>query len=400
MILGGGLVGLTTAFSLSERGVAVTVIDEGPLGSGAARGNAGWIAPSQLGPLASPYALKEALRAVGRPHSAVYLRPAGALRISPWLLRFVRNCTADKAEAGRAALHVLDEGSTEALAALGRAGIDLEGVRGIVSVHDDEASAEHAAVAHGATKVVTGEALRALVPFIGDRTAHGVVLERDRSIDPGRFIDSLIEVLGERGVMFVPGSPVRTFETDGTRVRAVLTDHGRHAADVVVLAAGAGTAALAGRLGMRLPVIAGKGYSFSVAMSGPMPHSVLFETRHVVCTPLGDRVRVAGTMELGGIAGHIDHRRIDGIVRAATRLMPALDVRDRKDEWVGSRPITPDGVPIIGRPAAWSNVLVGAGHAMFGVTLAPATGEVLARLAVDDADLDREALAPFHPDRF
>ena len=390
--------GLTTAFSLSERGVAVTVIDEGPLGGGAARGNAGWIAPTQLGPLPSPHALREAMRAIGRPHSAVYLRPAGAVRLAPWLLRFVRQCTAARAAAGRAALVALDEASTEALAALARAGVDLDGVRGIVSVHADAAAAEHAALGFGVTEVVTGDALRALVPFLGDRTAHGVLLERDRSINPGHFVDSLIEVLGERGVMFVPGSPVRSFDTDRAQVRAVVTDHGRHPADVVVLAAGAGTAALGARLGLRLPVIAGKGYSFSVPMPVLMPHSVLFETDHVVCTPLGDRVRVAGTMELGGVEGRLDQRRIDGIVRSATRLMPDLDLRDRSDMWVGSRPITPDGLPIIGRPSAWSNVLIGAGHGMFGVTLAPATGEALARLAVDDGTVN--ALEPFRPDRF
>ena len=96
--------------------------------------------------------------------------------------------------------------------------------------------------------------------------------------------------------------------------------------------------------------------------------------------------------------GRLDQRRVDGIVRSATRLMPDLDLRDRSDVWVGSRPITPDGLPIIGRPSAWSNVLIGAGHGMFGVTLAPATGEALARLAVDDGTVN--ALEPFRPDRF
>jgi D-amino-acid dehydrogenase len=259
-------------------------------------------------------------------------------------------------------------------------------------------AAEHAAVAFNGSPVVTGEELKALVPCIGDSSLFGTLLDADRSIDPGRFVDSLIEVLGERGVMFVPGSPVQRFETEGRHVRAVVTDHGRHPADVFVLAAGSGTPKLSAQLGVRLPVATGKGYSFSVPLPRPLPHAILFESDHVACTPFADRFRIAGTMELGGVDGHLDKRRIDGLVRSARRLMPEVDVDARTDEWVGSRPITPDGMPVIGRPKGWDNVLVGAGHGMYGLTLAPATGEALAGMALGDGDLP--ALAAFSPDRF
>jgi D-amino-acid dehydrogenase len=398
VVLGGGLIGLTTAFSLAHRGIAVTVIDAGPLGGGAARGNAGYFAPSQLGPLPTPYALREALRAVGRPHSAVYLRPSGAVRMTPWLARFVRNCTASRAEAATAALRRLDSTSLEAIGALAAAGVTMEGTRGIVCVNATREAAEHAAVAFHGSPVVTGDELKALVPCLGDPSLFGTLLDADRSIDPGRFVDSLIEVLGERGVMFVPGSPVRRFETDGRHVRAVVTDHGRHPADVFVLAAGSGTPKLSAQLGVRLPVTTGKGYSFSVPLPRPLPHAILFETDHVACTPFADRFRIAGTMELGGVDGQLDKRRIDGLVRSVRRLMPEVDVDARTDEWVGSRPITPDGMPVIGRPKGWDNVLVGAGHGMYGLTLAPATGEAIAGMVLGDTDVS--AFAAFAPDRF
>lgn len=399
VVVGGGLVGLCTAFALSEQGAEVVVLDRGNVGSGAARGNAGYICPSQLGPLASPTALKEAARNVGRPLAPVYLRPAAIPSLAGWLTRFVKASRPAQVVRARTALAELDRLSVDALASLEDAGADLRGRQGIVVVHHERAAAERAAAAYGVSDVLTGAALSAVAPTVARPDhMHGALLTRDRSIHPSRFVDSLAALLVERGVRFLTDRPFEWFDAGGGRVRAVSVGGERVAGDWFVLAAGAGTAAAARRLGIHLPLIGGKGYSFTVTPFAAVPHSVLFEDEHVACTPLDGELRVAGTMELGGADGVIDERRVLGIVRSARSLLRDVDLDQRRDLWVGPRPVTADGLPVLGRPAGWENLVIGTGHGMYGVTLAPATGVVLADLLLRGrSPVDIGALSP---DRF
>lgn len=399
VIVGAGLVGLCSAFALVEQGAEVVVVDHGPVGGGASRGNAGYICPSQLGPLASPGSLKEAASTIGRPMAPVYLRPAAIPSLAGWLTRFVRSSTAAKVVRGRAAMVELDRLSLDALSALDGAGADLRGPHGIVIVHHERADAERAAAGYGVSDVLTGAALAAVAPNVAhpDRM-HGALLPRDRSINPSRFVDSLAALLVERGVRFLTDRPFEWFDAGGDRVRAVSVGGERVAGDWFVLAAGAGTAAVARRLGVRLALIGGKGYSFTVTPYTTVPHAVLFEDEHVACTPLDGGLRVAGTMELGGIDGVIDARRVEGIARSARTVLREVDLAGRRDLWVGPRPVTADGLPVIGRPNGWENVVIGTGHGMYGVTLAPATGVVVADLLLRGrAPVDISALTP---DRF
>lgn len=399
VIIGAGIVGLCTAASLRRRGADVIVLDHGSVGGGAARGNAGWICPTQLGPLASPQALREAVRNVGRPMAPVYVRPLGAIGLAPWFVRFLRASTTRHAAVGTAALRSLDALSAPALADLTAEGAALQGPHGIVVIHADPVSARAAAAAYGADGVVTGDRLAALAPLLAEPgRLHGSLLAGDRAIDPGAFVDSLASALRAGGVRIATDAPLRSVVSDGAGVRAVVAGDERHEADWVVLAAGAGTTAVARRFGVRLALTAGKGYSFTVAPWRPAPHALLFEDEHVACTPMGAGLRIAGTMELGGRDGELDGRRVEGIVRSARRVLTGIDLDGRRDVWVGPRPVTPDGLPVIGRPRAWRNLLVGTGHGMYGVTLGPATGEVLAELCVGrPAPVDLEA---FSPDRF
>lgn len=400
VVVGAGIVGLCTAASLRRRGADVVVLDQGPVGGGAARGNAGWICPAQLGPLASPHALREAVRNVGRPLAPVYVRPAGAVGLAPWLVRFVLASTRRRAAAATTALRGLDALSAPALDDLAAEGAALDGPRGIVVLHSSAEAARAAADAYGASGVTTGDALAALAPLVAEpHRLHGALLAGDRAIDPGAFVDSLAASLRARGVRLVEGAGLGTIVSDGEGVRALVDGRGeRHEADAVVLAAGAGTTDVARRFGVTLALTGGKGYSFSVPIDRPAPHALLFEDEHVACTPLGGGLRIAGTMELGGRPGELDGRRVRGIERSARRVLAGADLDARRDVWVGPRPVTADGLPVIGRPRAWRNVLVGTGHGMYGVTLGPATGEVLAELAIGaPAPVD---LAPFAPDRF
>ena len=170
-------------------------------------------------------------------------------------------------------------------------------------------------------------------------------------------------------------------------------------ADLFVLAAGAETAALVATLGRKLPVQAGKGYSITVRNAQVRLSQPLHVTpARIGFTPFRGAVRVIGTMEFSGINRRLDPRRIAILERAARRYLPGALEGAERDDWVGMRPVTPDGLPAIGRLPGFSNVYVATGHQMLGVTLAPSTGHALAQLLLDGrSDID---LAPFDPARF
>src|SRR5699024_9703931 len=151
---------------------------------------------------------------------------------------------------------------------------------------------------------------------------------------------------------------------------------------------------LVGRFGVRAQVRAGRGYSFSVPTDADPPGPLYFPTTRVACTPLGDRLRVAGMMEFRPHDAPLDRRRIEAIVESVRPLFTGVDLDDRSDEWVGSRPCTADGLPLIGRTAS-PRVFAAGGHGMWGMTLGPATGSLLAEEIVTGAAPDD--LAPFDP---
>ena len=164
----------------------------------------------------------------------------------------------------------------------------------------------------------------------------------------------------------------------------------------LVLAAGAGLHALGRRLGLRLEVVAGQGYNVALPTTERLGRPVIVEEVHTVATPFDDRIRLGGTMELTGGVPSFDPRRVDAIVRSMRRYID-LDWESGWDVWSGSRPMSADGLPLLGRTRRFANVVVAGGHGMFGFTLAPATAAVVADLIVERrTSLD---LAPFDPDR-
>ena len=175
----------------------------------------------------------------------------------------------------------------------------------------------------------------------------------------------------------------------------MLLDTGeRLAADSVVIATGAWLPSLARKLGVRTRVQAGRGYSFTVKTDVPVEHPLYLPKQRIACTPYRGRFRIAGTMEFRRPDEPLQPRRIQAIVNQARELMVGVDLDDRRDEWVGARPVTPDGLPLVGATRA-PGVYVGGGHGMWGIVLGPATGKMLARQIVT-GEID-PTIAPFDP---
>jgi D-amino-acid dehydrogenase len=381
MVVGAGLVGLSIAYALTKHDdVQVDVIEQGGrVGGGASRGNAGWICPTQVAPLAAPGLVRRLTRDALSPSSALYIRPGGLPALAPFLLRLASGATTGTYRERVAALRVLADRAWPALEEAVGDGLDVELHRtGILSVFADPAIARHALdlLAFQAELLTADEMGESCLT---SRATTGYVLREDGFVDPAALVEALAAAVRERGGQITVGR-----EPDAIS---------RNEADCVVLAAGAATAQVAAQYGHRLRVVPGKGYSFTVPMRTPPSRPVHLEQAHVVLTPLDAGVRVAGTMELGDRTNRLDQRRVEAIAAAAAPWVEGIDWDRRTDVWVGERPLTSNGLPIIGRLE--DGLFVATGHGMYGVTLALPTGDALAREIVGSSGrIDLSAFAP------
>jgi D-amino-acid dehydrogenase len=405
VIIGGGLIGLSSALFLSEAGANVTVVDSDGLGSGAARGNAGFMCTAIVEPLPAPGAIRNALKSLRDPARALRVLPKAIPQMAPWLLAFARNCTASRYESGRAALASFNHNSAAILERLATQGVAVGLSRELLVPYHDVAKAEHhfkalqRMVEFGARipdRVVDGDELRRLAPAITDHVRAGFVMPGDRAIDPRRYVDSIIDILKSRDVRMVEHTDVTNVVSSGDRVMSLVTSNGAIGGEEFLLAAGAGSRLLAKHFDLRLSVIPGQGYNVALPTSPGLRQPVIFEEVHAVATPFEDRIRLGGTMEFGGDHPPFDERRVDMIV-ASMRTFLDLDWDQRFDTWAGSRPMSADGLPFMGRPKRWRNVVVGAGHGMFGLTLAPPSGVAIAELIMTGRT--STDISAFDPDR-
>jgi len=394
VVIGGGAVGAAAAYFLATDGWEVTLVERGEVGRGCSYGNACLIVPSHAHPLPQPGVVGEALRWLLRPDGPVYIRPRLDPGLAAWLWRFWRACT--PAAAARA---------HDALVALGRFSLaqyeDLARTvarsaffqrRGLLHVYlgaraPEEARAEQARYAAEGFpgRVLLRDELLAFEPALSPRVGAGLHLDGEAHGDSFAFTQALAEAAGARGARVLTGRTARRIDIRGGRVTGVRIDGARDEdlpADLVVLAAGAWSPGLAATLDLRIPQQPAKGYSCTVRPLGLAPAVPLYVIgRRVAITPLGDRLRFGGTLELAGYDDRIDPRRYRAVV-AAARAVLRDDLQWTDEEaWCGLRPLTPDGLPLIGRVPWVEGALVATGHAMLGFTLAAGTGRVVADLA-------------------
>jgi D-amino-acid dehydrogenase len=247
-------------------------------------------------------------------------------------------------------------------------------------------------------RLLAQEEVLALEPALTEAVTTGFVIEPHCTVNPSAVVVALRDRLVELGVEILEGSEVRGIDTSGAHVRALDTSSGRIRCEVVALAAGAWLGPVGRSFGVRLPVQAGKGYSFEVLPRQMPRHALLLLEPHVGCSPFGERLRIAGTMEFSGINARIDRRRIESIIRAAGRMLHPWTELDSDSVWCGLRPIAPDGLPIIDRHPRLENVFFAGAYSMLGMTLAAPAAQALARLMTTG---ERPAvLTPFRATRF
>ncbi len=403
IVVGAGAPGLCCARELRARGFDVTVLDGAAPGSGCSWGNAGLVTPSHVVPLAEASLLWKGLTWMLDPSSPFYLRPRLDFGLLAWLGRFAWAARRSNCEAHTLVLRDLLLESRRRFDGLADLDFGFE-ARGLLMLHATPAGrdgnvheAELGQRLGLSPRVVAGAELEALEPGGLVRAGEAVLWPDDAHLDPARFTAALAREAEAEGVGFVTAA-ASGFVAEGARVKAVRTSEGDVPADVFVLAAGSASPGLARTLGLRLPMQPGKGYSFDLAPSRmPKLPSILAEAR-VAVTPMGDRLRLAGTMELSGMDLSIRRRRVEAIHRAPKAYLD-LDLPPIPDApWAGLRPCSPDGLPYLGPFKRFPNLHAATGHAMLGIGLAPITGVLVAEAASGTApSLPLEA---FRPDRF
>jgi D-amino-acid dehydrogenase len=242
-------------------------------------------------------------------------------------------------------------------------------------------------------EVVDAGRARELEPALREEVLGGVYFPDDAHMDPARFVRGLAQRLAGRGMRIYTNTKVLDFSTDGKRIVSVQTAQGEFRADQVVLAAGAWTPAVARDLRLNIPLQGAKGYSltFPRPENGPSLPLMLGEAR-VAVTPMADRLRFAGTLELAGLDFSINQRRVSAIARAAREYLRVEEVGPA-ETWAGLRPCAPDGLPILGRTRRYENLILATGHAMLGMSLGPVSGKLVAQLAEGlQPDIDLEPL--------
>ncbi|MEO7006332.1 MAG: FAD-dependent oxidoreductase [Terrimesophilobacter sp.] len=389
VIVGAGMVGLSTAYFLQERGVQVTVVDRIGVAAGASWGNAGWIAPALTLPLPEPAVLGYGLRAMLRPSSPLYIPFTLNPRLVRFLIGFARACLPGTWRSSLAVYSEVSGMAMTAFDALTDGGVEEPThlaepfLAGFTSTKEREGLVQEFALSGSGGvgpdyDLITGDEMRAIEPTLGSGVTAGVRLRGQHFINPPKFVEALAEAVRSRGGTIVTGFEVTEVHDLGTSgVDVVPTSGDRLHADAVVLASGTWLGSLARHFGVRQLVQAGRGYSFTVVPELMPTRPIYFPTARVACTPLGDRFRVSGMMEFRSAEAPLDARRIRAVVAAARPMFTGIDWENRREEWVGPRPCTPDGLPLIGATKS-PRVFVGGGHGMWGITLGPLTGKFLA----------------------
>lgn len=406
-IIGGGLMGLCSAYYLADSGHSVTILEKDTIGAGASSGNAGYISPSHFIPLANPGALMMGLKWMLNPESPFYVKPTLEPERVRFLLQFAANCNGEHvAETHRSLFELLIHSLNLSKEMVAKEGYDVGlTTNGLYQIYRNPKSLEHEKhVLEMSTelgypaRMYTAEEIREREPDLTFDIIGASHYELDLHLTPHQWLDALKETLTKQGVTILENCAVTAIDRDSSW--QIRTSESEMQAKNVVISAGSWSTALAKKIGFRLPVQAGKGYS--ITYQNPNQRSrtpFIMEEARVAVTPMGSSMRFAGTMEISGMNQTINPARIRGIKKGIQTYLPEFDIESETVEpWVGMRPLSPDGLPIISRVPNQDGLFVATGHAMLGVSLASVTGKLISQLVLGqqpDLDMSRFLLSRF-----
>jgi D-amino-acid dehydrogenase len=408
VVVGGGVVGLCCARELARRGADVTLVERDTCGAGASSGNGGWVVPCLSTPIPEPGDMRRAVRWMFEPDSPFLIRLRPSVSLFGWVWSFWRASSRPRWKAGTSALLRLNSRTLELYDELRDTGVAFEMHRaGLVfaarTVAGVESYRKHFDVLSetgytGLVDVWDRDEIAAQEPALAEDLAGAVYAHNERHVRPETLMRGLTDAVRAEGVQVIEHAPVAGIDRRQGKW-SIEANGENHVADRVVIAAGVWTSKLLRRLRVRLPLQAAKGYSLTANGSGTTPrHALYLAEAKVGCSPFADGIRLSGTFELAGINLEPNPQRMGSLLRAAAPYLRDWEPRDPRAEWTGLRPLTPDGLPLIGAVPGQDGLYVATGHGMLGVTLAPATAALLSPLVLEGRVSPE--LEPFRPSRF
>jgi D-amino-acid dehydrogenase len=407
LIVGGGVIGLCTAYYAQLQGHEVTVVDRGSRhDEGCSSGNAGLVVPSHFIPLAAPGMVAKGLKWMLSPESPFYVRPRLDPDLWNWGWKFYQNANDHHVNRSAPLLRDLNRASLNCFESLASSLPDFGFMKkGVVMLCTSEKTLEEeshtAELAHALgmkAEILDKAATERLEPNMKMNIAGSVYFPDDAHLSPHLFMKNLKEYLERSGVRFLWETEVTGWMMDRNHIEGTRTSHGILTADEYVLCGGSWSPGIINNLNINLPIQAGKGYSLTMPDPPYLPSipSILVEAR-VAVTPMGKSLRFGGTMEITGMNTEINPSRIRGILKSVPKYYPDFSpaMFQNIKPWCGLRPCSPDGLPYIGRFRHYSNLSAATGHAMMGVSLGPITGKLLSEvLSGQPASISIEALSP------
>ncbi len=408
IVIGGGIIGVSTAYYLASQGRSVTLIEKDDIGAGSSHGNAGLIANGFSIPMAAPGVPGQGLKWLFDSTSPFFIKPRLNLDLISWLWKFCRACTEKQVKQSIPILLALGQGSFDLFDELFTKedvnfGYECKG-RLILFTSEESFEKWGADVAmireFGVdVSLLDADGVRRIEPNVLPAVTHGIYCASYAHVNPGRFVHEMARLAKNQGVQIITGTTVSGFETSGHQISSVITTEGAFIPDQVVLAAGAWSSVIANGLKLKLPIQPAKGYSLAYKRPSASPRLPLsLSERKVAVTPMGDTLRFTSTLELAGFDPFVNQRRLAAIRQSVNEYLPGMEELEEEVVWSGYRPATPDDLPIIGPSGMYRNLILATGHGTLGVTHGLITGKLVSQIiAGERPSVD---LTPLRADRF
>mgnify|MGYP001058056409 FL=1 len=408
VIIGGGIMGVCSAYFLNKEGHDVTIIDKSNFSSGASFVNAGYITPSHIISLAAPGIITKGLKWMFNPSSPFYVKPRLDKDFLQWAWAFKRSATKKKVAQSIPVIKDINILSRELYIAMKSSG-DLDfhyEHKGLLMAYKhDKAGEQEWEVGKKAIQLglkvenLTAKEVEALEPKANLNIKGAVYFHSDAHMTPGGFMKNMLSYLRENGVTILAEEEVKDIIISNNSIKKVVTNKQEITADEFVMAAGSWSPIISKKLGIKMLLQPGKGYRINVAQETNITIPAVLLEAKVAVTPMDGFTRFSGTMEIDKINHKINPIRVNAIANSASKYYHGLQIstQDKEAAQCGLRPVTPDGLPYIGKTSQYNNLTFATGHAMMGWSLGPATGKLVSEIVSDKkASLD---LNPFHVQR-
>ncbi len=408
IIIGGGIIGLCSAYYLQKEGYQVSIIDQSNMDSGASYVNAGYLSPSHIIPLSAPGVMKKGFKWMFNPSSPLYIKPRLDSDFIKWTYAFNKSCTANhvkKAIPTIKGLNLLSQEFYDAIKQDENFSFQLE-KKGVLmlckteKMLEEEIHTAEIAKSEGLdVSEISLSELKALEPNVSISARGAVHYKCDSHSTPREFMNEMKAYLKREGVQFYLNEKVEDLTIINRKIISIKTNTQTLQADEFVLAAGSWSAFLSKKIGLNLLLQAGKGYRINTHQPTGITIPAILAEAKVAVTPMHGFTRFAGTMEIAGINNAVNSVRVEAIAKAASQFYPDIKLTqlEKGDAASGLRPVSPDGLPYIGKSQKCQNLTIATGHAMMGWSMATATGKLVSEIIMEKPQSLN--IQNCHPDR-